>query len=163
MGSHGAGRGSLGGGIFVYAVAVDGSGNVYAGGYFTNVNNNGATLGAADYIAKWDGSNWSALGSDGAGGGSLNSNVLALAVSGSNVYVGGNFTNVNNGGTVLTAADYIAKWDGSNWSALGSNGAGNGSLNQSVSALAVNGSNVYAGGWVTHINISDTKIKARHS
>ena len=44
----------------------------------------------------------------------------ALAVSGSDLYAGGGFTTA--GGS---AANYIAKWDGSSWSALGSgmNGA----------------------------------------
>ena len=41
--------------------------------------------------------------------------VCALAVSGTNLYAGGNFTTA--GGV---PANYIAKWDGSAWSALGS-------------------------------------------
>ena len=40
-----------------YALAVSGT-NLYAGGYFTTAG--GVT---ANYIAKWDGSAWSALGS----------------------------------------------------------------------------------------------------
>jgi len=50
--------------------------------------------GAANRIAKWDGSSWSALGS-GIGGGFVNGDPLsvrALAVSGTNLYAGGNFT-----------------------------------------------------------------------
>ena len=42
----------------VYAIAVDGSGNVYVGGDFTVI----GTV-TANYIAKWNGSAWSALGS----------------------------------------------------------------------------------------------------
>src|SRR5258705_9779581 len=66
--------------------------------------------------------------------------VNALAVSGSDVYVGGAFTNA--GGA---AANYIAKWDGSSWSALGSG------MDYQVDALAVSGrgSDLYAGGWFT--------------
>ena len=64
----------------------------------------------ANYIAKWDGSSWSNLGS---GIGSYNTfyypPVRALAMSGTNLYAGGNFTNA--GGVT---ASYIAKWDGSN-------------------------------------------------
>ena len=41
--------------------------------------------------------------------------VYALAVSGTNLYAGGDFTTA--GGV---SANYIAKWDGSAWSALGS-------------------------------------------
>ena len=79
--------------------------NLYAGGYFTTAG--GVT---ANYIAKWNGSAWSALGS-GMGG----DPVYALAVSGTNLYAGGDFTTA--GGV---SANYIAKWDGSAWSALGS-------------------------------------------
>ena len=41
--------------------------------------------------------------------------VAALAVSGGTLYAGGNFTTA--GGS---AANYIAQWNGSSWSALGS-------------------------------------------
>ena len=44
--------------IAVYALAVDASGNLYAGGDFTTA---GGV--SANRIAKWDGSSWSALGS----------------------------------------------------------------------------------------------------
>src|SRR5467141_1702939 len=60
-------------------------------------------------IAKWNGSSWSPL----AGG--INNTVRVLAVSGSDLYAGGNFTAA--GGS---PANYIAKWNGNNWSAVGS-------------------------------------------
>src|SRR5205085_669452 len=82
-------------------------------------------------IAKWDGSSWSALGSG------VDDIVYALAVSGSDLYAGGQFFHA--GGTLV---GYIAKWDGNSWSALDS-GMG---LLGSVSALAVSGSDLYAGG-----------------
>ena len=65
----------------VYATVVDGSGNLYIGGNFTVV---GEVL--ATNVAKWNGSAWSALGSG------VNGPVWALAVSGSDLYVGGYFT-----------------------------------------------------------------------
>jgi len=130
LGSNGAGNGAIN--DTVLALAMDGNGNLYVGGDFFNVNNNGVSLPTADYVAKWDGANWSALSSNGGGNGSLNNGVNALAVSGSDLYVGGDFTNVNDNGSALTAADYVAKWDGTNWSALGSNGASDGSLNGTV-------------------------------
>ena len=142
---------------------VNGS-SVYVAGYFTNVNNGGTVLGAADFIAQWDSltGNWSALGSNGAGDGAFPSTTYmgALAFSGANLYVGGSFTDVNNGGVVLTAADNVAKWDSltGNWSALGSNGAGDGSLNNIVNAIAVSGVNVYAGGWFTNVNNKGTAL-----
>jgi hypothetical protein len=64
--------------------------------------------------------------------------VSALAVSGSDLYVGGDFTTA--GGS---AATNIAKWNGSSWSALGPG------MNHGVSALAVSGSDLYAGGEFT--------------
>ena len=82
--------------------------------------------------------NWSDMG--GGGGGALNGDVYAVAVVGSDVYVGGYFKAADN----IPEADYIAKWNGSNWSALGSDGAGGGSLNYIVNSLAIDGSgNVY--------------------
>jgi hypothetical protein len=119
----------------VSAAVVDASGNLYIGGSFTVV---GGVL--ANRIAKWDGTRWSALGSgiEGAAFGRVPS-VLALAVSGSNLYVGGIFLIA--GGVV---ANSIAKWNGNSWSALGSG------MNNNVSALAVSGSDVYAGGDFTN-------------
>src|SRR6185369_1412025 len=114
----------------VYALAVSGT-NLYAGGGFKKAGGNPAKL-----IAKWDGSNWSALGSG------MNNLVYALAVSGSNVYAGGGFTTA--GGSPATN---IAKWDGNSWSALGP-GLGGGFVGTSlgVYALAVSGTQLYAGG-----------------
>ncbi len=165
LGSNGAGDGALKNG-YVYDIAISGS-NVYVGGYFTNVNNNGTVLGAADYVAKWNGTNWSALGSNGAGNGSLNASVFTLTTDANgNLYLGGSFTNVESGtilGT-LQSADYIAKWNGSNWSALGTGiSPSYGALNGEVYAIAVNGTTVYAGGSFSSINNKGTAIpEARH-
>ncbi|MDD2921204.1 MAG: hypothetical protein PHQ36_02865, partial [Anaerolineales bacterium] len=148
LGSNGAGNGAIP--YSAYSVAVDGSGNVYVGGWFTYVSNGAVYDYTAAKIAKWNGSTWSGLGSNGAGGGSLNGDVYAIAVDGSgNVYAGGAFTNVNNSGVVIPEADYIAKWDGMNWSALGNNGAGVGALGGGVNAIAVSGTDVYVGGYFT--------------
>jgi len=103
------------GSFVVAALAIDGTGNVYVGGTFTNAG--GA---AATNIARWDGTNWSGVGSGiptpTFGPPSRGSVVDALAVSGTGtLYAGGLFTNA--GGIV---ASNIAKWDGSNWSAVGS-------------------------------------------
>ncbi len=135
LGSNGAGNGALS--YIVDALAVSGS-DLYVGGDFTNA----AGIAEADYVARWNGSAWSALGSNGAGDGALNGSVNALAVSGSDLYVGGGFANAAG----IAEADYVARWNGSAWSALGSNGAGNGALNDSVHALAVSGSDLYVGG-----------------
>ena len=99
----------LGGGTddAVLALAVDGT-SLYVGGAFTLAG--GAP---ANRVAKWDGTSWSALG-DGAGD-DVNDGVLALAKDSlGNLYAGGSFAVA--GGVMATN---IARWDGTNWSALG--------------------------------------------
>src|SRR5439155_7858096 len=89
----------------------------------------------ANYIAKWDRSSWTALGSG------MNAGVLALVVSGSDLYAGGEFTNA--GGN---AASHIAKWDGATWTPMGS---GTGGVLPTVYALLTSGRDLYAGGAFT--------------
>src|SRR5262245_3005835 len=85
----------------VRAVARSGS-TVYAAGDFAYVN--GVRV---NYIARWDGTSWSALGT---GVGGLGSTVYALATDSSgNLCAGGFFGGLN----------YVARWDGTSWSALG--------------------------------------------
>ena len=126
---------ALGSGIngSVYALAVSGS-DLYAAGVFTTAG--GVTV---SNVAKWNGSSWSALGSGMAGGSVGGSNVQALAVSGADLYAGGNFTTA--GGVTV---GNVAKWNGSSWSALGSGVSGFGAYTF-VSALAMSGTNLYAG------------------
>ncbi len=68
----------------------------------------------------------------------MNNEVLALAISGSNLYAGGSFTRA--GGV---AVNCIAKWDGHTWRALGSG------INGTVRALLVSGEDLYVGGTFT--------------
>jgi hypothetical protein len=132
LGSGMAGAEPYEGGPLVCALAVSGS-NLYVGGVFTSAGGVAATN-----IAKWNGSSWSALGSGVSGGANYLSVVFALAVSGSDVYVGGSFANPDG-----SAATNIAKWNGSSWSALG---LGMETYNY-VRALAVSGSDLYVGGF----------------
>src|SRR6266851_8127610 len=81
--------------------------------------------------ANWISMNPSIPGAD--------STVYAAVVDVSgNLYIGGSFTVV--GGVI---ANSIAKWNGSSWTALDSG------MNSYVSALAVSGSDLYAGGYFT--------------
>jgi hypothetical protein len=74
--------------------------DVVVGGWFSAVD-----LTPAAYIARWNGSTWSALGAG------TNGNVLALCpLANGDLLVGGQFT---------SPAAGIARWNGSTWSALG--------------------------------------------
>lgn len=77
---------------------------------------------------------WNAMGSG------LNLIGWVIAVSGSDVYVGGQFTNA--GGN--PNADYIARWDGSTWNALGTG------LTSNVIGMTISGSDLYVGGYFTN-------------
>ncbi|MBN1538397.1 MAG: hypothetical protein JW908_16795 [Anaerolineales bacterium] len=122
----------------VYAILIDGS-DVYVGGEFSR-----AGPIEANFIAKWNGTAWSALG----GTGIKNGGVYALALLGDSLYVGGSFTNFNDD----TAAHYIATYDTTSqvWSPLTSSGK-EGVYGGNVNALAVNGTQVYVGGWFTGV------------
>ena len=69
----------------------------------------------------------------------VNGTIWAIAVSGTDVYVGGTFTTA--GGV---SAKRIAKWDGTSWSALGTG------LNNTVFCITVSGNDVYVGGGFTN-------------
>jgi hypothetical protein len=119
----------------VHALASDSAGNVYVGGSF--MTSSGVI---AFDIAKWDGTNWSPLGSGVQPTLYPYTPVNALVCDhAGNLYVGGNF--ISAGGV---GATNVAKWDGTNWSALGSG------TSDSVLALALDGSgNLYVGGAFT--------------
>lgn len=121
---------------WVHALATDGT-QIYAGGEFDMA---GGLW--AKNIAKWNGSSWSSIGF---GSGGVNSSVNALAIMGGIIYAGGEFTTSNpSNPTSSISVNRIAKWDGTNWSALGSGISGNSGC--SVGALAVIGNDLYAGG-----------------
>ena len=124
----------------VYALAADSNGTLYAGGPFINLD----TIAAADHVAAYDGA-WHAMGSGpSAGAGAVDSIVRGLAARGTDVYVGTDATNIAG----IPAADHVARWNGSAWSALGSDGAGNGWFTTTtfINALSTSGSLVFAAG-----------------
>ena len=105
------------------SIAEDRSRGGIVGGGFFDLSDGGATLLQADFLAAWNGSHWSALGDEPNGAlvnGYASSAVYAVLVNGTDVYVGGYFENVSNHGVNLPAADYVAKWDGTNWSPVAS-------------------------------------------
>ncbi|MBV6465800.1 MAG: hypothetical protein PGMFKBFP_01085 [Anaerolineales bacterium] len=80
----------------------------------------------------------------------LNNFVTALAVSGGDLYVGGDFTQTADGTMTL---NHIAKYSGGAWSSLANNG-----LNGGVRALAVSGSDLYVGGTFTRTGDNGTTL-----
>lgn len=122
----------------VNAMVFDDQGNLYVGGVFFVVGD-----AIANYVAKWDGHSWSALPSE--IDGNPYTEVMALAISGSDLYVGGRF--ITAGGVTV---NNIAKWDGRKWSAL-AGGLHSSSYGANVSALAISGTNLYAGGSFTNV------------
>jgi hypothetical protein len=121
----------------VYALAVDGNSNVYAGGDFTFVN--GITV---MNVAKWNGGVWSAVGSLG----TTVDKVEALLWHGSTLIAAGNFPSLHN----------IAAWNGTSWSSLGSG------ANNEVIALAADSSFLYVGGSFTTVTNPNNTIVNVH-
>jgi len=136
--ANGVAGGIVGNDPFVSDLAISGS-DLYVSGWFRQAGGI-----AANNVAKWNGTSWSSLGTGAANGvgGAIGNDpyVMALAISGSDLYVGGTFTEA--GGI---AAKRVAKWNGTSWSSLGT-GPANG-VNFTVFVLAVSGSDLYMGGW----------------
>jgi len=121
----------------VNTIAISGT-DVYVGGAFINA---GGVPGA-DYIARWNSANntWNLVGAANA----INNTVRTIAISGTEVYVGGDFTNT--GGN--NANDYFTRWTGSAFVPPGSETTG--PLNGMVSAVVVSGTEVFVGGSFTN-------------
>lgn len=114
-------------------------GHVFAGGYFSGFCQNltCSSFTPLNRIGEWNGSAWSSLDHG------LNSEVDAIAISGSDVYAGGAFLNLcwdSSCTLTSTRVNYIAKWNGSKWSALDKGLSGH------VKAIAVSGSDLYVAG-----------------
>lgn len=90
---------------YVSDMATDGT-NLYVTGLFENMGG----VEKADRIARWDGSQWHALG-DGINPNVMWTDWLQVELHQSDVYVSGAFKNA--GGN--PDADYIARWNGSEW------------------------------------------------
>jgi len=129
-GWHGAGNMMPPGGN-VTALAMMGE-DLYIGGSFVI-----PSIGATNIVKVSAAGGWSAPGGGVMGSGTV---VGALAVRGHELYVGGVMTNAS--GVEVRS---IARWDGTNWHALGS-GFQRAPGGPSVGALAVFQNSIYAGG-----------------
>lgn len=125
---------------WVYALKNDTvSGLLYVGGAFTTA----GTI-SSPFIAAWDGSNWSALGTG------LDGAARTMLMFEGDLYVGGEFTHA--GGITVNG---IAKWDGTNWSALDQG------FNDAVLTLCIFNDQLYAGGRYTMAGSDPTKGLAK--
>ncbi len=128
---------------FVRSLTASGT-DVYVGTGANDV----AGISQADHVARWNGSTWSAVGSNTAGWDGwfpASGSIDGLTSSGPGVFATGSFQNANGD----PVADNVAYFDGSAWHPVGSNGAGDGPLNGAGLALAVFGRQLYAGGSFT--------------
>lgn len=107
--------------------------NLYVGGVF----NSAGSVSNTSRIAKWNGANWSALGT-----GIPNNGVNALAIYQGDLFIGGDFTNVDGD----TNQDRIVRWDGITFNALST-----GIDNNSVDALTVFNNTLILGGTFTNV------------
>lgn len=97
----------------VFDMVEDPNGDLFFVGDFSN----GASIAEADRVIRWDGNEWSALGSDGAGDGALQGSFIVSSVvdSSGRLFVGG-VLELNS--EIETQG--VAMWDGTSWTGLGS-------------------------------------------
>ncbi|MGE5457892.1 MAG: hypothetical protein ACM3RX_06020 [Methanococcaceae archaeon] len=113
----------------VYDMYVDKTGNLFVAGAFKNAAGN-------HYVAKWDGTKWSEVGTL-----NINDNILAICGDANgNLYIGGLFTNT-------AGQEYVAKWNGSTWTNIGYTAEGSDMI---LSLRTDAAGNLYGG--------SDTKV-----
>ncbi|MCO6438898.1 MAG: hypothetical protein J5J06_17530 [Phycisphaerae bacterium] len=129
--------------VFAMTVYNDGTGPaLYVGGMFTT-----AGLVTANRVAKWNGTSFSAVG------GGTSSVVYALTTfndgTGTALYVGGSFATVGPGSGLLV--NNIAKWNGTSWSKLGTQGAGS-VVNSLTTWNSGTGNALYVAGLFTSVS-----------
>lgn len=120
----------LGAGIAQLTLCVGSHGsNIFVGGQFAQAGGVPASS-----IARWNGKVWSALGRTNSGLGLVDL-VMAQATDGKNIYL------ASSGGleTAEVSSSCIIKWNGTNWSAVGS-------LKGSCHELTADGQSLYAAG-----------------
>jgi hypothetical protein len=141
---------------YVRALTANGS-DVFVGTEGENV----AGIVQADHVAKWDGSAWSAVGSNTSGADGWfppATNIYGLTSVGAYLFATGTFQNANGD----ARADNVAWFDGTTWHPVGSNGAGNGPWVGEGTALALVDRLLYATGNFTSAG-GDTQAQSAAS
>ncbi len=135
---------------YVYGLAFAPDGTLYVGGQFSRADTN-----AVRNIARWNGTAWSALGA-GIGSAGFGTQVATLLFHGGKLYAGGDF---DQAGTV--AAQHIAVWNGTAWSALGSGMSEDARFEPVVRSLLGDGDGILAAGDFTSAGEREIRGVAR--
>ena len=135
IGANDSGNGAIQGGVKDILVRPDG---FYAAGAFRDVNG----IDAADYVAFWDGDDWLPLPESQI---AINNTVNALVMTGNDLYLGGNFLNLE-GSERPDLSNYVARWDGTDWHGVGIFNDEREDLNGPVFDLAIYNGQIIAGG-----------------
>jgi len=132
---NGSGTNGLNANGQIYSIAVSSTGNVYAGGNFTD-------SGDDNYVAEWNGTTWTELGGSGSGGLNSSSPIQSITIDKSgNVYAEGTLYN--------TSGENVAKWNSTSWTILG-NGSYALNANSYILTLTTDKyGNIYAAGAFT--------------
>lgn len=126
----------------VYDICAVGT-KIYVCGDFSYVNKSSESEGTpANRIACWDGTKWSKIADR-----PVDREIYALATDGKNLYLGGNFTKIND----ATETRSIAKYDGTKITPLG------GKFDRGIMSLLWTGGKLYAGG--IFVSNGDDEIK----
>ncbi len=145
-----ADQGFNGVGGSVFALAPDGN-VLYTGGRFSRSD----AVPSAN-IAVWDGIAWHGLGS-GVGGSVPAGTVVqvnSIAVSGPDLFAGGNFSNAINFDSSVVQVHNLARWDGQHWHASGN-------FNGAINAIYARGGELYAAGAFTLVDAVPANHLAR--
>ncbi len=131
----GTGQNALRANNSIWSLLADPTGNIYAAGGFTDST---TYIGGLAYVAKWNGSTWSILGT-GPNALIANNAIYSIVqdISG-NVYAAGNFIDIN-------GYQFVAKWDGTTWTEL----SGLNALAPIYTLASDVGGNIYAAGAIT--------------
>ena len=133
------GAGSYGVNYLVRAIAISGT-DVYIGGEFFTANNSSPL--SVNYITRYSTSD-NTFYPLGEGSNGVNRFVYAIAISGTDVYIGGEFSTANNSSPL--SVNYITRYSTSN-NTFYPLGAGSYGVDNIVPAIAISGSSLYIGG-----------------